>query len=196
MLESPACVYQEDILLEIWKPIPGFEGYYEASNLGRIRGVDRVVERQRHAPLNIKGKILTQFSKPGKGTKDRFQVNMCKNGKAYSKLVSRLVASAFLPNPNNYEQVNHKDENPANNNVDNLEWCTNEYNHNYGTRNQRQAEKLMKPVNMYTLNHDFIKQYNNIKSAAEDIDGDPSAITKVCKGKNKTHKNYLFEYVN
>lgn len=113
---------------EIWKEIEGYEGKYEVSNLGNVRS------------LNYNGtgeiKLLKQYI-----CHNRYeQVNLYKNGKPKHHLVHRLVARAFIPNPNNYKEVNHKDENPANNNVNNLEWCTREYNNNYGTRNKRAGE--------------------------------------------------------
>lgn len=183
-------------MTEIWKDVSEFEGLYEVSNLGRVRSIDRIIVRRNGILLPLRGKILLQYEKYGNSTIPRLQVNLSKEGKCYSKTVSRLVAKAFIPNPDNLPQVNHKDENPANNCVDNLEWCTGAYNHNYGTRNERHAQKLKKQVDMFTLKHEFIKRYNSIKEAAEDIDGDPSAITKVCKGKNQNYKNYIFTYVS
>lgn len=180
----------------IWKDVVGFEGLYEVSNIGRVRSIDRAILRSDGTYLNLKGKILPQYKKCGNSSLPRLYVNLSKKGKAYTKTVSRLVAMAFLENKNNYPEVNHKDENPLNNNVLNLEWCTSEYNHNFGTRNKRQAEKLYKKVNVFDLNHVFIKKYDSIKSAAEDLNCDPSSITKVCKGKNKYHNGCIFEYAD
>lgn len=83
---------------------------------------------------------------------------------------------------------------PSNNRVTNLEWCSNEYNHNYGTRNYRQSLKLNKKVNVFTLSHEFIREYDSLKAAANDLHIDSSSITKVCKGKHKYSGNYIFEY--
>lgn len=183
-------------MIEIWKNVPEFEGLYEVSNKGRVRSVDRVIMRSNGYPLPLCGKILPQYEKYGNSEIPRLQVNLSKEGKCYSKTVSRLVAKAFIPNPDNLPQVNHKDENPSNNYVDNLEWCTCEYNHNYGTRNKRHVQRLKKQVDMFDINNNFIKRYNSIQEAAADIDGDPSSITKVCKGKYQNHKNYIFKYVS
>lgn len=114
---------------EMWKDIPGYEGLYQVSNLGNIRSL-------KYAGGN-KVKLLKQAT-----TNGYKQVQLSKNGKGKNHLVHRLVAIAFIPNPNNLPVVNHKDENPSNNNVDNLEWCTQEYNINYGTRNERASESM------------------------------------------------------
>ena len=126
---------------EIWKPVIGYEGLYEVSNLGRVRSVDRLVKYSNGQIHLHKGRILS----PGLVHKLGYlQVALCNNGKIKHKMVYRLVAEAFLPNPDNLPQVNHKDENPFNNCVDNLEWCTIEYNINYGTRIQKVTETNIK----------------------------------------------------
>ena len=126
---------------EIWKPVIGYEGLYEVSNLGRVRSVDRLVKYSNGQIHLHKGRILS----PGLVHKSGYlQVALCNNGKTQHKMVYRLVAEAFLPNIDNLPQVNHKDENPFNNCVDNLEWCTIEYNINYGTRIQKVTETNIK----------------------------------------------------
>lgn len=180
---------------EIWKPISGFEGLYEVSNLGRVRSVDRVIKRTNGYLLPLKGKILPQYKKRGNSPFYRLYVNLSKDGKSYSKTVHRLVASAFIPNPMGLEQVNHLDENPLNNNVWNLEWCSNEYNHNYGTRNTRHAKALEKSIEAYDVDGNFIGVFQSIKEAALCLHLDPSAITKVCKGKIRFTGDYRFRYV-
>ena len=100
---------------EMWKPVVSYEGLYEVSNIGRIR--------------NIRGKLVKQ-SMTVSGYK---RVTLRKNNIAKTKLAHRLVAEAFIPNPDNYNIVNHKDENKFNNNVENLEWCTQSYNSSYSS---------------------------------------------------------------
>lgn len=117
--------------MEIYKDIEGYEQLYQISNYGNVKSLKYNKE-----------KIL----KPAKLKNGYLQVTLCKEEKRKQHYIHRLVGEAFIDNPNNYKQVNHKDENPANNNVSNLEWCTNEYNINYGTRNQRVAEKTSKQV--------------------------------------------------
>ena len=113
---------------EIWKPIDGYDGRYEISNYGRVRS---------YAQDRKNGKIKT-----GHPVRKGYMHILLYDSDGNSKWhpIHRLVAGAFLENPDNFEQVNHKDEDKTNNHVDNLEWCSNEYNINYGTRNKRAAE--------------------------------------------------------
>lgn len=122
---------------EIWRPVKGFEGYYEVSDLGRVRSIDRVIyDSVRKCDRLLKGRLLTERDN-GHGYKS---VMFCKNHKLYHKYVHILVAEAFIQNPSNLPYVNHKDENKGNNCADNLEWCTGSYNNLYGTRTQRWYE--------------------------------------------------------
>lgn len=122
--------------MEIWKDVKGFEGYYEVSDLGRVRRLDRYDYGCGYARF-YKGRILKNlvYKKTG-----YFHVQLCKCGTIINKSVHRLVAEAFIPNPDNLPQVNHKDEDKSNNCVDNLEWCDAVYNMNYGTRQTRSIQ--------------------------------------------------------
>ena len=134
---------------EIWKPVKGFEGYYEVSNLGRVRSIDRVVvDNVRNCERLLKGKILIQRDN-GNGYKS---VMLCKEHKLYNKYVHRIVAEVFIPNLDNLPQVNHKDEDKSNNRTDNLEWCTSFYNNEYGTRKKRWYETRIKNRTMHPKN--------------------------------------------
>ena len=114
---------------EIWRPVVGYEGLYEVSNTGRVRSLDKYDSMNRF----LRGRILRLFT-DGLGY---LRAQLYSNSKRKSFLVHRLVAQAFIPNPDNLPQVNHRDENPSNDNVDNLEWCDGKYNVNYGTRIDR-----------------------------------------------------------
>lgn len=120
--------------VEIWKSLD-FLGYpdYEVSNMGRVKSLPR---------NSTKGGIL----KPQTYSKGYLRIGLSKNGKVKHFLVHRLVCFAFIPNPQNYPIINHKDENPSNNHVDNLEWCNHSYNMNYGTCKERMSVNVSKAL--------------------------------------------------
>ena len=123
--------------MEIFKPIKGYEGLYEVSNLGRVKSLPKY-HRNRFSGYTEKEKIL-------KSRIDSYgyqMVMLCKDKKQKNYLVHRLVTNAFLENPYNYDSINHKDENKLNNCVENLEFCNRKYNNNYGTRNKRISNTL------------------------------------------------------
>ena len=123
-------------MTEEWRDIKGYEGYYQVSNLGRVRSVDRYCACWSSVRF-VKGALKNV--RPHNGY---LVVDLSLNGKSKTISVHRLVAQAFIPNTDNLPQVNHKDENKQNNCVDNLEWCTCEYNIKYGTRLQRQSNTI------------------------------------------------------
>lgn len=140
---------------EIWRPVVGYEGLYEVSNTGLIRSLDRFVGNRNR----IKGKILSiQIEKGG-----YCSVALSKYGKMKRYKIHRLVAQAFIPNPEGLPQVNHKDEDKTNNSVDNLEWCSSKYNINYGSRLYKslltKSERGYVDLNMIGLDH---KEYGKI----------------------------------
>lgn len=150
---------------EIWRDIEGYEGLYQVSNLGRVRSLDRIVQQ-----LNRWGKYQSR-SYPGcvlnpGVTHDNYQsVSLTRQGKSASYSVHRLVAQAFIPNPDNLPQVNHKDENLSNNCVDNLEWCTAKYNSNYGTRIDKLRQSL--------TGIERTEEYKNYMSETRKGEGNP-----------------------
>lgn len=126
---------------------------YAVSNLGRVRANDRLVMTNtgiRH----YKERILKHDVHHIDG---HHRVAICINGKAKKYLVHRLVAEAFLENPNNYPVINHKDENPNNNRADNLEWCTHSYNNNYNGRNIKIGEIRGTSVDVFDKNNKYIE---------------------------------------
>lgn len=163
---------------EIWKDVKGFEGVYQVSNNGRVRSLRR----------NI---ILRQ----GITRKGYKMVILCTNNIPKNYSIHRLVAEAFLPNPNNLHFVNHKDENKTNNCVDNLEWCTPEHNCNHGTRNERISKsQKKKKVSQYTLDGTLIKTYEGMNIAAKETNSNCSKISRCCKNKRKTHNGFIWKY--
>lgn len=126
--------------MEIWKDINGYIGIYQVSNMGNVRSLQREEYKCRQGYRVRKGRQL----KPGRDKKGYLLVGLRKDGKCKTRRIHRLVAEAFIPNPNNLPQINHKDENKCNNTVDNLEWCTPSYNINYGKANMLRAISLKK----------------------------------------------------
>lgn len=177
---------------EIWEDIDNYVGFYQVSNLGRVRSIDRIVKHWRGGKLIKKGKILKQ--KPNKyGYKC---LRLIKNGKYKDVTVHRLVAIAFIPNPNNLPFVNHKDENPSNNNVNNLEWCTQEYNVNYGTANKRRSEAKSKPVLQFTKSGDFVNEYPSATEAQKHTGIIHQSISSCCRHKLKSSGGFVWKFKN
>lgn len=135
------CEPTVDAVEVIRKPIVGYEAQYEVDVFGRIYALDRVVKVNDNGRIYdkpLKGKLLRQcLSSNGYKT-----VALTKNGKSKTQYVHRLVAMAFIPNPENHPFINHKDEDRTNNFANNLEWCTNAYNVNYGTAKERRVKKM------------------------------------------------------
>lgn len=176
---------------EVWKDVKGYECLYQVSDKGRIRSLDRIVISGYGKPHRLKGKILkAQTHHCG-----YLEITLHKDGKRNTHKVHRLVAEAFLPNPDNLPCINHKDEIPYHNNVDNLEYCTQKYNINYGTRTQRMAEKCSKKVYQYTLTGELVKVWNSTAECGRNGYA-ANNISNCCRRKYcyKTHKGFRWSY--
>lgn len=173
---------------EEWKDIEGFEGLYQISNLGRVKSVDRVVIRGTNSKP-----VCERVLKPGGGERGSYYVILSKEGKPYTRYIHRLVATAFLPNPKNLPVVNHKDENPLNNIVSNLEWCTKSYNNSYNDLRIRAAVPKRKPILQYTKDGKFIREWSYSKEAAESLGLNWRAINDCCVGRLKTSGGYIWK---
>ena len=169
---------------EIWKDIKDYEGRYQVSNLGRVRSF--FYGKKFHEEGRI---ISTKLN-----NRNYTQVHLFKNGKEKMNLMHRLVAEAFIPNPNNLPQVNHIDENKENNCANNLEWCNNKYNAYYGTRITRSGEKHRKQVFQYDLENNLIHIYNSLKEAGKTMNLAPTTIGDCCRGKTNTAGGYKWKY--
>ena len=133
------------------------------------------------------------------------RVTLEKDGKTTTRFIHRLLAEAFIPNPENKETVNHKDENKINNSLDNLEWMTKAENDNYGTRNKRIARVSKDNYNHKEIamcdkiTHEIIKKFDSIADALEELGKDRTntyAISKVCKGKGLSAYGYWWKYID
>lgn len=152
--------------MERWSEIEGFSPY-EVSNIGRVRGRNGVMK-----PVPLKNGYLT--------------VILRKGGKSYCKYIHRLVASAFLPTADKRLQINHRDKNKANNRVDNLEWCTAEYNVSYS---------LGKPVGQYAADGTLVKRWECARKAERELGYSHGTVDKCASGKYKQTHGFLFKYL-
>ena len=177
---------------EIWRPYPKIP-WIEASNLGRIRTVDREVTYKNGAKHFYKGQILKQWCK-----KNGYMcISTRVNNKPVNLIVHRIVATCFIPNPNNLPEVNHIDNDRTNNVASNLEWCTNQdnqdYRKNFGTSATELFGRPMIAVNPETSK---VSWFESQHEAGRQLGADNSTIAKVAKGKlNKTH-GYWFCYAD
>lgn len=174
--------------LEIWKPVVGYEEYYEVSNFGRVRSLDRWVEHGRHKNGHKalkKGKILNEKDN-GHGYRT---VHLTVNRITKDYYVHRLVAIAFLDNSDNLPEVNHIDDNPANNCLDNLEWCTAQYNDKYGIHKYARNKEVF----MFTLDGEYVDHFISC-AEAERILGLIGGISSVCNKKRKSAGGYIWRY--
>ena len=165
--------------MEHWKAIDGYEGHYEVSDQGRVKsllyGKERILK-----PQNNRGYL---------------QVSLCKEGHIKRPLVHRIVAEAFIPNPQGLETINHKDEDKTNNVASNLEWMSVKDNNNYGTRNKRVAESLSKQVQMFDKKTGELLATFPSTQEAERITGIfHQSIAPCCNGKRKSAGGFVWKY--
>ena len=195
---------------EAWKDIKGFEGRYQVSNLGRVKslcyhnGTSERILKQRN---NLSGYPIVNLYKKG-------------SDKGTLKTVHRLVAEQFIPNENNFPMINHKDENPENNNVRNLEWCDCSYNVLYslkrhperiekikekrkrkngykrkkGYKRKNEPYKYKSAVIQKTMNGEEIKIFKNTREVCKEMNFSQSPILECCKGNRKTAYGYKWEF--
>ncbi len=165
--------------MEIWKPITDYEDLYEVSNYGRIRSL---------CGRYGKNKILSQCV----GSKGYKLVTLCKKGKQKTVNVHRLVAMAFIPNPDSLPCVNHIDEDKSNNNVSNLEWCSYYYNNIYGQRLTKSAAKRSIPV--ICVETGVI--YTSACAASRKTGVQQSKICNCCHKKRKTAGGFRWAFLD
>lgn len=159
--------------MEQWKDIKGYEGYYQISSYGKVKNI-------------VTGNIL----KPSKSKTGYLHITLCyTNRKDF--LIHRLVALAFLQNPNNFPEVNHKDEDKSNNCADNLEWCTAKYNVNYGKGSKARNTKVIQ----YDLKNNMIKIWESMKEVEEELGIKYQCISRCCSGLRKSTGGFLWAYL-
>ena len=173
--------------MEIYKDIEGYEGLYQVSNKGNVKSF-----------VNNNGVSREKVLKPAirNGYK---KVTLYKNKTFKRFYVHRLVAQAFIENPNNYPCINHKDECKTNNVVSNIEWCTQKYNINYGTCIKRRSESQInhpnksKQVYQYSKELELIAVWESINECGRN-GYDQGNVARCCRGERKSHKGYIWSY--
>ena len=162
---------------EIWKDIKDYEGLYQVSNLGRVKRITT-------------GRVL----KPLKHANGYLMVKLSKNSIVYTKTVHRLVAEAFIPNPEHKSEINHIDENKTNNSLDNLEWMTRKENINHGTRTERMSKTQSIPIITTNIKTGESKEFYGARECARQLGLTHGNITSVIKGRYKQTGGYTFKY--
>ena len=166
---------------ERWKDIRGYEGLYQVSNYGRVRSLERRVNWKNTTRL-IKEKILNPLV-----SNNRLYARLC-NGVQIDFEIHRLVAEAFIPNPNGYDVVHHIDHNPHNNRVENLRWM------NKGEHTAMHTiENLSKKVYQYTLDGKLVKIWKSTNECGRN-GFNQARVSLCCLGKGKTHKGFKWNY--
>lgn len=182
-------------MVEIWRPIPGYEALYEVSNLGRVRSLFRYKKMLKPSPIT-NGYLTVELWKD----KQRKRIG-----------IHRLVAMCFCENPDNKPFVNHIDETKTNNCADNLEWVTHVENCRYGTaierrtkhfdyskrkiNNARQIEACSKPIAQYTKDGRFVRNWKSASECARENGWQISNIRRCCKNEYATAYGFVFKEV-
>ena len=169
-------LYTENFI-EIWKDIKGFEGIYKVSNKGKIKNK---FNRIRKTKLNYENGYE--------------YIGLRKEGKYYWKFVHKIVAETFIPNPKGYSIVNHIDEDKTDNRAENLEWCTQKYNMNYGTARLKISKGNSKKVYQYDLKGKLVNVFYGAREAGRILKIRHQGITACCRGEREEYKNYVWKY--
>ena len=174
-----------------WKDIPGYEGFYQISSTGTVRGLDRIVKSHSNTKRICKGRIMN----PVLGKHGYYSIELNKLGHAKLWRVHRLVAMTFIPNPKKKPAINHKDCNKKNNRASNLEWCTLKENAQHALANGLMKFKTPKRIAQYDINGRLIKiwptqKYINAPGVS------PACVSAVLQGKIKCgmHKGFQWKY--
>ena len=188
---------------EQWKDIAGFEGYYQISSMGRVKSVERYIQQTdgMKRPYKIPERIL----KPKKKPNGYMGVGLAMGGKVQNSLIHRMVAEAFIPNPDNLPTVNHKNEDKTDNRMENLEWCSVAYNNTYGTRLERTSKQPHNhPVIMLDIEGNQLRRFQSVCEAARHLISDgrsivgkkitANSIRAVCQHKAQRHTAYGYRW--
>lgn len=174
---------------ENWLPIKGYEDLYEVSDQGNVRSIDRMIFQQGRFQ-RYKGSVISPFKNNG----GYLCVRISKDNKKKSFTVHRLVAEAFIPNPNNLPQINHKNEDKTCNSVENLEWCDCRYNLMYGTLPEKRKSRCCQTICMYDKHGRFVRSIRSARDAERELGISHSTILDCCKGKAYSAGGFIWRF--
>lgn len=187
---------------ELWRDVVGYEGFYEISDHGNIRGVNRDIKRKCDSVgFKIKGRKMKGYCDKNGYTR----ISLRKLGHIQKFFIHRLVLAAFVGYDENRPQVNHKNSVRSDNRLENLEWCTQSENMQHAIRNNEQYynflhakggdNKISVPVAQYTIDGCFVSEYGSISEAAIASGARGGAISNVCRKRRKTAGGYKWKYI-
>ena len=187
---------------EEWRDVVGYEGFYMVSSLGRIASLARYVKRKHRVGVDSNYTTKPHLSKTFFSKKSPYERIVLYVKRPDRRLVHRIVAETFLPNPNNYPEVDHINDNPRDNRACNLQWCTSRMNSSKESHRKAISVGLLghvasnrTPVACLTLDGDLVKTYPSIKNA-ESEGYSHSAIHAVANNKRKSHGGYKWMYLS
>ena len=195
-----------DLGFEFWMDIPGYEGLYQASTYGRVKSVKRFRKGKNNSVIYCPEKILSIKKNL---RYDHITLNSGKHGASKTISLHKIIAHTFIPNFNNYPYINHRDENPKNNRIENLEYCTPKYNQSYGTCRQRQQQTYSQnekegkhkhkttPIQGTNIDTGETVQFKSIADAARYLGNEKYApnINAALKGKISQSHNHIWKYL-
>jgi len=173
--------------MEKWEHVAAYEGKYEVSDLGRVRSLDRKTEHKKYVAYR-KGKIMSQSS-----DQDGYKLVKLSNGKGKMFKVHRLIAMAFISNPYDYPIINHKDNDPSNNTIENLEWCTHQMNIAHMRAQNRKGEHPhQKKIEQWTVEGKLVRVWDGIRVAMRETG--VNNIQAVLYGTQNVSGGYVWRY--
>ena len=176
---------------EEWRDVVGYEGYYQVSSEGRVKSLKRTFIDKSGRKRTVKERIL----KPAFDGWGYLIVTLCACGKRKNLMVHRLVCEAFNDNRDEKPEVNHINEIKTDNRACNLEWCTRRENLTHGTRSERSAKTLSKPICQYTLDEKIVKTWASLTEVKRQTGFGQSHISQVANGKRKQAYGFIWKYI-